>query len=155
MHSRGRARSYAFAAWLALAPVLGAADLTGTWIGMVAAKGRTPARDLAFLFVQNGPDLAGKAYDDAGSSAPIVAGSVSDGRVGFRVEAREQAGNQINVVVYEYQGTVTAEGIDVTREKASARDAATGAEVPVRRPWDSDEEDRSRRFLDFRLERLF
>ena len=30
-----------------------------------------------------------------------------------------------------------------------------GVVVPVRRPWDSDEEDRRRRFQHFRLERLF
>ena len=134
---------------------IGATDLTGTWIGTIAKRNRVPARDVAFQLLQRGTDLGGKAYNESGTSDPIVSGHVEDGRVWFDVEAREQAGNQINIVVYKFEGRVEGSEIAVTREKASARDAASGTDVPVRRPSDSDEQDRERRFLDFRLERLF
>ena len=84
-----------------------------------------------------------------------MSGNLTDGRIQFEVEAREQAGNQINIVVYKFEGTLTGEEIEFTREKAAARDAASGSAVPVRRPGDSDEEDRARRFISFKLERLF
>ena len=138
-----------------LAPGLADTDLTGTWIGTIPKKGRAPAKDVAFLLVQNGSALGGKAYNDDGASDPIVSGDLTDGRIQFEVEAREQAGNQINIVVYKFQGTLTGEEIEFTREKAAARDAASGSAIPVRRPGDSDEEDRARRFVSFKLERLF
>lgn len=138
-----------------LAPALAGADLTGTWIGTIQRKGRTPAKDIAFRFVHTGSALEGKAYNDAGSSDAIVTGEVTDRSIRFEVEGREQAGNQINIVVYRFQGTLTGEWIDMTRERAAARDAASGSPIPVRRPGDSDEEDRARRFVSFTLERLF
>ncbi len=138
-----------------LASSLAGADLTGTWIGTIPKKGRTPAKDVAFRFVQSGSALGGKAYNDAGASDAIVSGEVTDQRILFDVEAREQAGNQINIVVYKFRGTLTDAEIEITREKAAARDAASGSDIPVRRAGDSDEEDRARRFLAFKLERLF
>lgn len=138
-----------------LASRLLAVDLTGTWIGTIAKKGRTPAKDVAFRLVQNGSALGGKAYNDNGSSDAIVSGQVSDGKILFEVEAREQAGNQVNIVVYKFQGTVAGKQIAVTRERASARDAASGSDIPVRRPGDTDEQDRERRLRAFKLERLF
>ena len=134
---------------------IGATDLTGTWIGTIAKRSRVPARDVAFQLVQRGTALRGKAYNESGTSDPIVSGRVEDRSVWFDVEAREQAGNQINVVTYKFEGIVDGSEIAVTRERASARDAASGADVPVRRPADSDEQDRERRFRDFRMERLF
>ena len=150
------------ARWLVAAGVcasvvtgLAAADVTGTWIGTLAKRGRTPAKDVAFRFAQDGSALHGKAYSDSGSSDAIVSGEVIGSRIRFDVEAREQAGNQINIVVYKFEGTVDGTEIELTRQKASARNAANGSDVPVRRPGDSEEEDRERRFRTFTLERLF
>lgn len=131
-----------------------ASDLSGTWIGTIPKEGRRAARDVAFRLVQNGESLAGKAYNDSGTSDAILTGTVADGKVSFDVEALEQAGNQVNIVLYEFRGRVEGSAIELTREKAAARNAASGAEVPVRRAWDSDEEDRKRRFRTFSLERL-
>ena len=145
------------AVWaLALPPdSSGAADISGTWIGTIPKRDRAAARDVAFRFVQEGTALRGKAYNDRGSSDPIVIGSVSAGKVEFDVEASEQAGNQINIVIYRFRGTLHGTGIELERERLSARDASSGADVPVRRPSDTAEEDRARRFRSFRLERLF
>ena len=134
---------------------LTAADLTGTWIGTLPERGRTPARDIAFQFVQRGTTLSGKAYNDAGASDPIISGTVSDGRVRFEVEALQQAGNQINIVLYRFEGAIDGDWIELIRELAAARDASSGNDVPVRRAWDSDEADRNRRFHTFRLQALF
>lgn len=131
-----------------------ASDLSGTWIGTIPKEGRRAARDVTFRLVQDGESLAGKAYNDTGTSDAIITGLVADGKVSFDVEALEQSGNQINIVLYEFRGRVEGSAIELTREKAAAHNAASGAEVPVRRAWDSDEEDRKRRFLSFSLERL-
>lgn len=131
-----------------------ASDLTGTWIGTIPKEGRRPARDVAIQLVQEGSSLSGKAYNDSGTSDAIVSGTVSEAKISFEVEAMEQSGNQVNVVLYRFYGNIEGTGIQLTREKAAARDAASGAEVPVRRAWDSDEQDRARRFRSFRIERL-
>lgn len=137
-----------------LLAILCASDLTGTWIGTIPKEGRRLAKDVAFQLVQEGNSLSGKAYNDGGTSDAIISGTVSDEEVSFEVEAMEQSGNQVNVVLYRFYGDIEGTGIELTREKAAARDAASGAEVPVRRAWDSDEQDRARRFRSFRLERL-
>ncbi len=137
------------------ATVLSADDITGTWIGTIPKRDRSPARDVAFRFVQTGSTLGGKAYNDDGASDPIVIGHVSSGKIEFDVEATEQAGNQINIVVYRFTGSWDEAGIDLTRERMSARDATSGNSIPVRRASDTDEQDRARRFRSFRLERLF
>ncbi len=137
------------------ASILGAADISGTWIGTMPRRDRAPARAIAFRFVQDGRAVSGKAYNDAGASDPILAGHVSASEIRFDVEVTEQAGNQINLVIYRFTGTVDEDGIDVTRERVSARDAVSGDAIPVRRPSDTDEEDRARRFRSLHLERLF
>lgn len=137
-----------------LAAGLTAADLTGTWIGTLPERGRTHAKDIAFQFVQRGTTLSGKAYNDAGASDPIISGTVSEGRVEFEVEALQQAGNQINIVLYRFEGAIDGDWIELTRELAAARDASSGNDIPVRRAWDSDEADRNRRFHTFRLQVL-
>lgn len=139
---------------LIVASGLAAADLTGFWIGTIAQRGRTFAKDVAFQFVQEGSTLGGKAYNGRGSSDAIVRGTAGNGKVEFEVETLEQAGNQINIVLYQFRGTITGDEIDLTRELAAVRNAASGTEIPVRRRGDSDEEDRERRFRSFRLGRL-
>jgi len=138
-----------------LATGLSAADLTGTWIGTIPAQGRVFDRDIEFRLVQDGDALTGKLYGE-GPGSPIVEGEVTDGRVLFLIDTREQAGNQINDVRYRFEGEIRGDGsIDVTRERVSAKDAVSGVEIPVRRPTDDEEADRNRRFRSFRLERLY
>jgi hypothetical protein len=141
--------------FLCLLPAVSAADLTGTWIGLIPSKdARRQPQDLAFQLVQDGAALSGKQYDEDLSS-PIQDGSIQDGKVRFAVVLREQAGNQINEVLYQFDGSIEGATIELTRERANAKDAVSGAPVPVRRPNDTDEEDRERRIHTFRLERLF
>ncbi len=147
------ARLVACGVWLAA--TLPAADLTGTWMGLIEGTERRPARDIAFQLVQDGDKLSGKLYRDDGPGSPILEGEISDGKVWFTIEAREQRGNQINIVLYRFDGKLADGGIEVMRERAAARDAVSGVDVPVRRPDDTDEEDRERRFQSFTLERLF
>ena len=113
-------------AFFLLLPVLSAADLTGTWIGLIPGQDRRPSQDLAFQFVHQGSELSGKQYGDDLSSA-FAGGVVKDGAVRFEVVIREQQGNQVNDVVYEYEGKVVDDAIELTRVKASAKDAVSGA----------------------------
>lgn len=140
---------------LAVLPAVFGSDLTGTWIGTLPQRGRTPAKDVAVQLVQRGEGLTGKVYNDAGTSDSILSGSVRGERVRFEIDALEQAGNQINIVRYRFEGTVCDGGIEISREMAAARDASSGNSIPVRRRWDSDEQDRQRRFRHFRLDPLF
>ena len=151
--SRG-CRLTAAALHAVFACALASADLTGTWIGTLPRQGRTPSKDVAIRVVQQGSVLTGKVYNDRGSSDAIFDGTVSGDEVRFAVETLEQSGNQINLVVYEFRGNGRPDGLDLTRERVAARNAATGTEIPVRRPWDSDEQDHQRRFKTLRLERL-
>jgi len=142
-----------FIAFLVAAPA--AENLTGTWMALIPASGRRFAYDIEFQLVQKIGSLSGKLYHD-GVSSPIIEGSVNErGEVEFVIEAREQAGNQVNIVEYRFEGVVCGDGIEITRERATARDAVSGADVPVKRWNDSPEEDRRRRFKSFQLERLF
>lgn len=132
-----------------------APDLAGTWMGLIPGAGRRPAQFIEFRIEQDGNKLSGKLYGETQSS-PIISGEVDPhGNIQFIVEAREQAGNQINIVEYRFDGVLCGTGIDLTRERAAVRDAISGVPAPVRRPNDTDEEDRARRFRSFRLERLF
>ena len=151
-----RRRALAFSCLLVLSAAgLSATDLTGTWIGTLPQRGRIPTKDVAIRFVHEGSKLAGKVYNDAGASDAIVEGTVNGNQMSFAVETLEQSGNQINIVLYRYIGSVDGGWVDLTRERAAARDASSGNVVPVRREWDSDEQDRQRRFHSFRLELLF
>ena len=106
-----------------LAAAAPAENLTGTWMGLIPGV----ERDIEFKIVQHGATLSGKLYRD-GASSPIIDGKVDErGEVEFVVETREQAGNQVNIVVYRFEGVVCEGGIDLTRELSAARDA--GAEV--------------------------
>jgi len=134
---------------------LAAADLTGTWIGTIPSQGRNTAKEVVFRLLQNGSALSGKAYNDQGASDAIIRGSVTGDTLEFEVELIEQAGNQINIVVYRYSGAIKDGEIDVTRERAAARSSVSGANIPVRRPGDTEQQDRERRFRTFLLERLY
>lgn len=146
----------AFAA--ALAATDPEADLSGVWIGEIPSPGdNRPPTQMGFVFEQSGAKLTGKQYGDFRDveSAPILDGVVAGDRIEFAVERREQVGNLIHIIRYEYDGAIRGLEIELTSEKASARDAVNGAPAAVRRPDDTREEDRKRRFTTFRIERLY
>ncbi len=121
---------------LALAATNGliAGDLSGIWHGDV--EGRRGPRSLSFQFVQEGETLSGKLYEDQGSS-PIVDGTADADSLAFVVVAREQAGNQVNLVTYRYEGRLVEAQLEVTRVRVGAVDAVSGAEYVLRtRPED-------------------
>ena len=119
---------------LALASGLIAADLTGIWMGQIPA--RRGVTDVSFQLVQDGAALGGKLYEDYGSS-PITEGSIEGEKVVFVVFAREQAGNQVNLVSYRYAGRVVDGELELTRERTGAVDAVSGANYVLRvRPED-------------------
>lgn len=137
---------------------LGTVDLTGVWIGEIPSPGdNRPPTEMGFAFEQDGQSLGGKQYGDFRDvdSARILDGRVEGDQVEFVVERREQVGNLIHIVRYHCTGTVMGDEMELTSERASARDAVNGAPAAVRRPDDTDEEDRKRRFKTFRLERLY
>jgi len=101
---------------------LQAADLSGIWMGNLTGGRRNQIQDFAFQFVQQGATLTGKLYLDNGST-PILKGSIDGDRITFQVLAREQAGNEINQVVYRYTGTLKDGEIEITREREEIRNA--------------------------------
>jgi hypothetical protein len=125
---------------LLLAPGLAAADLTGIWMGQVPGR-RGSTTDISFQFIQDGATLAGKLYEDFGS-APFVEGSIEGEQFFFVLVAREQAGNQVNLVTYRYEGKIIDGDLELTRERTKAVDAVSGAEYPIneRRRSDDDRE---------------
>ena len=133
---------------LILAQGLAAADLSGIWIGQI--PGRRGSTDISFQFVQQGAQLSGKLYEDIGSS-PFTEGAIDGDHLSFVVVAREQAGNQVNLVTYRYQGTLIDGELELTREPTKAVDAVSGAEFPVKN-WRDDDEQREP--PKFRLKRL-
>ena len=114
---------------LLLAQGLAAADLSGIWLGQVPGR-RGGSTDISFQFIQDGVTLGGKLYEDIGSS-PFTEGGIDGDQLYFVVVAREQAGNQVNLVTYRYEGKVVEGELELTRERTKAVDAVSGAEFPV------------------------
>jgi hypothetical protein len=132
---------------LILAQGLAAADLSGIWMGQI--PGRRGNADISFQLVQQGAQLGGKLYETIGSS-PFTEGSVEGNQLYFVVVAREQAGNQVNLVTYRYEGTVIDGELELTRERTKAVDAVSGSEFPVNeRPQENQQAPPK-----FRLKRL-
>jgi hypothetical protein len=130
-------------------------DITGTWTGMIPGKGRRLSTDIAFEFVQQGSKLTGKMYGD-GPAAEILAGRIDElGNIRFIVEAREQAGNQINDVRYYFEGLICDGELEMLQERVFMQDAVSGAIIPVTRPDDTPDKDYDRRFRSYVLERMF
>ena len=115
---------------LLLAQTLSAADLSGIWMGQVPGRRGGGGTDISFQLLQDGARLAGKLYEDIGSS-PFLEGGVEGDQIHFVVVAREQAGNQVNLVTYRYEGKVIDGELELTRERTKAVDAVSGAEFPV------------------------
>lgn len=114
---------------LILAQGLAAADLSGIWMGQIPGR-RGGSTDISFQLVQEGNQLGGKLYETIGSS-PFTEGSVEGNQLYFVVVAREQAGNQVNLVTYRYEGTVIDGELELSRERIKAVDAVSGSEFPV------------------------
>lgn len=137
-----------------LAQGLVAADLSGIWLGEIPSRRGAPA-DISFQFVQEGDTLAGKLYEDFGSS-PLTEGAVTGDAFTFVVIAREQAGNQINLVSYRYEGKLVEGGeLELTRERFRAVDAVSGAEFVInQRPPTAAADAAARETPKIRLKRL-
>ena len=115
---------------LLLAQTLAAADLSGIWMGLVPGRRGGGGTDISFQLIQDGGALAGKLYEDIGSS-PFLEGGVEGDQIYFVVVAREQAGNQVNLVTYRYEGKILDGDLELTRERTKAVDAVSGAEFPI------------------------
>jgi len=92
-----------------------AGDLSGTWTGVVPAR-NNEVQDVTFRLVQQGEVLTGKMYRDT-TSVPIVDGTISDGRISFRVVSEEQVGNVFVVIKYTFTGSIKGTEIELTRER--------------------------------------
>lgn len=121
---------------LLLAQTLAAADLSGIWMGQVPGR-RGGGTDISFQFLQDGSTLTGKLYEDIGSS-PFTEGGIEGEQLYFVVVAREQAGNQVNLVTYRYEGKVIDGDLELTRERTKAVDAVSGAEFVISQRRDED-----------------
>lgn len=115
---------------LLLAGSLGAADLTGTWIGQIPGRNNTFV-DVAFQLEQSGSKLSGKQYGDYKSS-PILKGIVAGDLVTFTIATVEQAGNEINESVVRFTGKLIDGELELARERESSTRAGSGGGVQTR-----------------------
>ena len=92
-----------------------AADLSGTWTGVIPAR-NNEFQDLTFRLVQNGDALTGKLYRDT-TAVPILDGKISGDRISFRVESEEQVGNMFVMIKYTFTGSIKGTDIELTRER--------------------------------------
>jgi hypothetical protein len=125
------------AAGLTLVSGIAAADLSGIWMGQI--PGRRGVSDISFQLAQDEAKLGGKLYEEYGSS-PIVEGNIDGENFVFVVVAREQAGNQVNLVSYRYMGRVLDGELELTRERVGAVDAVSGANFVLRKRSDDVDE---------------
>ena len=121
---------------------LPAADISGFWLGSVTGGRRNQVQDYTFQFIQKGAAIAGKLYVDYGST-PILKGTIDGDRIAFQVVLREQAGNEINLSVLRFTGTLKDGEIEITREREEIR-AAGNSGAAFARPGNQT----------FRLKRL-
>ena len=115
---------------LLFAGSLGAADLTGTWIGQIVGR-RNTATDVAFRLEQSGSTLTGKLYGDYKSS-PILKGTVAGDLVTFTVATEEQAGNEINESIVRYTGKLIDGKLELSIDRESSTRAGSGGGVQTR-----------------------
>ena len=115
-----------------LAMLVGAADLSGIWVGQIPAR-NGEMQDISFQFHQTGMKLAGKLYGDYQSS-PLVLGTVAEAAVTFVVSGSEQAGNQINETLTRFTGRVYENGeIELTREQEASHNAGNSGAAEQRK----------------------
>lgn len=91
------------------------ADLSGTWTGVIPARGNE-FQDITFRLVQDGDRLTGKLYRDT-TSVPILDGKIEGDRISFRVESEEQVGNVFVLIKYMFTGSIKGSDIELTRER--------------------------------------
>lgn len=91
------------------------ADLSGTWTGVIPARGNE-FQDLTFRLAQDGDKLTGKLYRDT-TSVPILDGKLEGDRISFRVESEEQVGNVFVLIKYTFTGSIKGSDIELTRER--------------------------------------
>lgn len=109
---------------LASGMTVAAADLSGTWTGLIPARNKE-VQDVTFRLVQSGESLTGKMYRDT-TSVPITEGKFSDGGISFRVISEEQVGNLFVVIKYTFTGSVKGDEIELTREREADPALTTG-----------------------------
>ena len=113
-----------------LAASLGAADLSGIWVGTIPGRNGEPL-DISFQFRQAGGVLKGKLYGDYRSTA-ITEGRVDGDQVSFVVMAQEQAGNEILTSRLKFTGSLKDGELELTRERESAVTAASRTKMVLR-----------------------
>ena len=109
---------------------LGAADLSGIWVGQIPAR-NNEMQDIAFQIKQSGTGLTGKLYGDY-RSMPMVEGKVDGDQVSFVILAQEQAGNQINETRLKFTGVFKDGALELTRERERSTNAGNGGGVQSR-----------------------
>ena len=109
---------------LACGMTVAAADVSGTWTGLIPAR-NNEVQDVTFRLVQSGESLTGKMYRDT-TSVPITEGTISDGRIRFRVISEEQVGNLFVLIKYTFTGSVKGNDIELTREREADPQLTTG-----------------------------
>lgn len=92
-----------------------AADLSGTWTGVIPARNKE-LQDVTFQLVQKGDALTGKLYRDT-TAVPILDGKISGEQISFRVESEEQVGNVFVLIKYTFTGSIKGAEIELTRER--------------------------------------
>lgn len=115
---------------LLTAVTLGAADLSGIWVGSIPGRNGEPL-DVSFQLKQIGTEITGKMYGDY-RSTPITEGSIEGDQISFVVMAEEQAGNEILTSRLKFTGTVKSGEIELTRERESAVTAGSGTRMVLR-----------------------
>src|SRR5687767_1224836 len=95
--------------------MLSAADLSGTWTGLIPAR-NGEFQDITFKLTQTGYKLTGKMYRDT-ASVPIADGSISGELVRFTVTVEEQVGNLFLPLKYTFTGKIKGAEIELTRER--------------------------------------
>ena len=113
-----------------LASALGAADISGIWVGTIPGRNGEPL-DISFQFKQAGGVLNGKLYGDYRSTA-ISEGKIEDDQVSFLVMAQEQAGNEILTTQLKFSGALKDGELELTRERVSAVTAGSGTKMVLR-----------------------
>jgi hypothetical protein len=105
----------ALLALLAFAAIGSAADLSGTWTGLVPLR-NGDLQDITFKITQTGDSIGGKMYRDSGS-APIVDGKITGDQIVFTVVLEEQLGNLFVPTKHVFTGAIKGAEIEVTRER--------------------------------------
>jgi hypothetical protein len=128
-------------ALIAFGVIATAADLSGTWTGILPQGRNGDLVDITFRITQTADQISGKMYRDS-ASAPIAQGKVTGDQVVFTVILEEQIGNLFVPTKHVFTGTIKGADIEVSRER-------------VLDPKIGNAERRSNQKQTFTLKRLF